>query len=285
MDNSRLNALKAKLAKHEQCIKSSDLYTHTIALLRPLEFTFIRCLALGSVTLEFQALYQFAYLRLIVEEFSIPREKVSLYDPAFTADDTYFLEEELHYKVEQSDQFNENHNQDTPTLYYMPHAPRTLTEEVLRLETPTILLANDFSVTSGTLTKAKFFEGFPVLATLVHVWDNQQQERKSIMEDDSKDRKKVASSESVSSEGCKPLQTHAESDGFMPVVNRKRRTRSKKNVFVEPEIEYDILLMYFENVGIVRIKSDPDAAWRDSFSDLALNTVVKKENFRRKSTA
>ncbi|OBA21041.1 SRR1-domain-containing protein [Metschnikowia bicuspidata var. bicuspidata NRRL YB-4993] len=250
MESTRFESLAAKLQKHEQCVAQSDLYTHTVTLLRPLKFTMIRCLALGSPTQEFQALYQLAYLKLLASSCNIEAKNISCYDPAFLAEDTQFLANALGYVVEAPEEYCPGPETTGSTLYYMPHAPRTLTESVLAQHRPRWLLANDFSVTMGTLTKARFLQECPTLATLVHLFDQNTAQK---------------------------LAEPAQEDGFVRVVSRKRRSRPRKNVYVEPELEYDVPGKYFRDVHISRIKADAGAPWRDSFSDLALNVVVPKE--------
>lgn len=247
-DADRSHALKEKLQKHETAIAASPFYTRTVSVLRPLNFTHIRCLALGSPTQEFQALYQLAYLKLLVVEFDIPEAHISLYDPAFSPADILFLTSELQYLVESPEQYTPSLEIANKTLHYMPHAPRSLTELILCQQKPCWFLANDFSVTMGTLTKARFLEEYPTLATLVHLFEKKRKDSPELTDT---------------------------SDGFAPVVLRRRRNRPRKNVYVEPELEYNHDT-YFCDVTIERLETDFDAVWKDSFSDLALNVIVPK---------
>ncbi|GEQ67536.1 hypothetical protein JCM33374_g1201 [Metschnikowia sp. JCM 33374] len=270
-DSLRLRTLQEKLEKHEQSIASSGLFTHTISALKPLQFTKIRCLALGSPTSEFQALYQLAYLKLIALEFNIDAEQVSLYDPAFSNDDTYFLSTELHYVIESPENFCPDLKSTSQMLYYMPHSPRSLTETILTEFKPRWFLANDFSVTMGTLTKAKFLSELPNLANLVHLYEKQKGEKNMKNTHDN--------------QKGKPDEDSNNNDGFAPVVSRRRRNRPKNIVYVEPELVYDSQNTYFCGLEIERIQGDANAPWKDSFSDLALNVIIPKKDNENSLTA
>lgn len=234
-DEVHVAVVLARLARHEELLSKSELFLKTTELLQPLGFTRIRCLALGSPTDEFQALYQLAYLKQIASKFAI--DHVSLYDPVFSDNDRSLFES-LHYAVEEPE------CSETPvvatTLYYMPHAPRDVTNKFVGEIEPQWILGNDLRVTVGTLSKVKFLDEYPILAHLV---------KKAELKD--------------------PLVVS--DDGFVPV----RRRRKNKLVYVEPELEYDFLLLFFSDVEIERIES-ADAPWKDSFSDLALNRIIHK---------
>ena len=250
--SKKVTRLKIKLQNHESCVKSSGLYSHAVSLLEPLKFTRIRCLALGSPTQEFQALYQLAFLNLIVSHFGVLPENVSLYDPAFTSEDIQLLENELKYTVMGPDNGTNVPETTKSTLFYMPHAPRSLTESILRHSEPLWFLANDFSVTMGTLTKAKFLEQYPLLASLVNLHEKSGHKSKIL-----------------------------ENDGFTPV--KRKRNRARKIVYVEPDLDYGSVETYFSGIQINRIQADDEAPWKDSFSDLALNVVEIAHKAEEKS--
>lgn len=239
-----LEGIEKRLAANLRTISSSQFYTSTIDKLRDIPFKRIRCLALGSPTQEFQALYQLALLKLIAKEFSIPPENVSLYDPVFSADDEHLLVTIEQYVVEEKE--NSSPHCVSDTLYYMPHAPRSVTDNFLDIVKPVWVLGNDVRVTMGSLSKSKFLLQYPRLAKLVHLAELNVQ---------------------LNSDVPTPLED------FTVVTGRRRRNRPKKNIYVEQDLDYNLVDVYFDNVTITRMESPASAAWNDSFSDLALNII------------
>lgn len=219
-------------------IKESSVLNDTINLLKIHKFDRIRCLALGSPSAEFQALYQLAFLKLLAEHFEI--RSVSCYDPAFSSQDIELLKE-LKYDVIEGEVTDPEIVSET--LYYMPHAPRSVTEKFINDVKPALVLGNDLTVTAGSLTKAKFLEQLPTLATISHWAENRGVQKPK--------------------------------DGFTEVRRRKRK--GSKLVFKEPELEYPEDKLYFRDVKITRIESPLNLPWKDSFSDMALNVFIKKE--------
>lgn len=226
IDEPLLAAVRARLEGHREAIAKTDFYTRSLELLEDVPFKSIRCLALGSPAHEFQALYQLAFLQLVASHFSI--KKITVYDPIFSETDKVLFKV-LNLDVDASEAA------DPHTLYYMPHAPRSVTEKLILSVQPRWVLGNDFAVTMGTMTKAKFLAAYPHLAKLVHM--------------------------------AEPPQP--KSDGFSTV---SRRRRPKKNVYVEPELDYDFPV-YFTGISIERIDSGHNERWKDSFSDMALNVI------------
>lgn len=233
-----LQKTKEKLLHHTQCFEGSEFYSLTIELLSKFDFMYIRCLALGSPTEEFQPLYQLALLELIRAEFEIPKTNVSLYDPAFTSDDLELFKELGNYTIEE-----ENNWDSSSTLYYMPHAPRSMTEKLLTDKRPQWILGNDLSVTIGTLSSAKFLETYPTLATIVHLSEQKE-------------------------------PTIKQGSDFTVVTNKRTRKRPNKLVYTPPPLTYDTDSLYFKDVKISRIESPENASWKDSFSDLAFNQLM-----------
>ncbi|PVH23217.1 hypothetical protein CXQ85_002946 [Candidozyma haemuli] len=166
---------------------------------------------------------------------------ISCYDPAFLPEDTQLLEK-LEFTVD-SEEISDPSSV-AETLYYMPHAPRSFTETFIKDIQPKWILGNDLNVTAGTLTKAKFLEQLPTLATIQYL---------------------IGDGEDV-----KPKD-----DGFS-VVSSRRKKKNSKLVYKEPVLEYPVGEMYFSKVEISRIKSDSNQPWKDSFSDMALNVIVAK---------
>lgn len=249
----RLEKTQKRLESHIQTIEASGFYKSSLKLLQPLSFKRIRCIALGSPTQEFQALYQLAYLKLLAKEFDIRPENISLYDPIFTEDDTHLLAIIEKYVVEETEQTSPQYSSET--LYYMPHAPRSVTDRFLATERPRWILGNDVRVTIGSLTLAKFFAEYPRLAKLVHLAEQQLKD--------------------TPSSGQQHPVTLQQSE--FTVVARRKRNRPKKNVYVEPKLDYDLIDVYFDHISITRIESPESVPWNDSFSDLALNTITQME--------
>lgn len=255
-----LEKTQKRLESHVQSILSSEFYASSLKLLQPLPFKRIRCIALGSPTQEFQALYQLAYLKLLAKEFDLIPEHVSLYDPVFTGDDIHLLES-FNYVVEESEDTSPQYTSET--LYYMPHAPRSVTDHFLATVKPSWILGNDVRVTMGSLSKSKFFLEYPRLAKLVHIAELQG----LLLKDDLNIKLPQLNSLDLQ---LKSLDLH---QSEFTVVTRRKRNRSKKNIYVEPKLDYDLIEVYFDKISVVRIESPPSAPWNDSFSDLALNTI------------
>lgn len=255
----KLEKTQKRLESHIQTISSSDFYKFSLKLLQPLPFKRIRCIALGSPTQEFQALYQLAYMKLLAKEFDIRPEYISLYDPVFTEDDTHLLAIIEKYVVEETEHTSPQYTSET--LYYMPHAPRSVTDHFLATVRPRWILGNDVRVTIGSLTRKKFFVEYPRLAKLVHLAEQLDLRLKD--------------APSIEEQNPGSLQQKIESlqKSEFTVVTRRKRNRPKKNVYVEPKLDYDLINVYFDNISITRIEGPESAPWNDSFSDLALNII------------
>lgn len=242
MDPNLVETVHQRLKKHEETISKSEFFERSVSALKIVPFSRIHCLALGSPTLEFQALYQLAYLRLLAERFNVDSGKIEVFDPVFDSNDNYLLETVLGYRVADVRQKEDS----AVTLFYMPHAPRSLTNRFIADIEPRWILGNDVTVTMGTLGKVKFLADYPTLATLVHL-----------------------AQVLPSSETTKPP-----ADEFQVASGRRRGKR--KNVYVEPKCEYDLAQVYFDGIMVERLTSPGNAPWKDSFSDLALNTITAK---------
>lgn len=264
-----MEVVQKRLASHMEAISATEFFTCSVKLLRDVPFKRIRCLALGSPTQEFQALYQLAYLKLVAKEFSVDPSHVSLYDPVFSAEDIELLTELEHYVVTESDEDNDLEPEtegatkaegkedqdgtiDAETLYYMPHAPRSVTNRMLETFKLRWILGNDVCVTMGSLGKVKFFNEYPTLAKAVHLAEKNHPQQDKTQQNSE--------------------QNNDKSQEFT-VVTRRRRGRPRKNQYVEPDIDYDLLEVYFDHVTVTRIPSPAAAPWNDSFSDLALNYI------------
>lgn len=253
-----LENVQKRLASHVETIQSTEFLEQSLKLLRQLPFKNIRCIALGSPTQEFQALYQLALLKLLAKEFDIPPANISLYDPIFTDDDVHLLTTFEKYVVDENEQTSPHYTSET--LYYMPHAPRSVTDRFLANVKPKWILGNDVRVTAGSLSQAKFLEEYPRLAKLVHIAE--------VRNTDAKEASNNVSTDSMASPRTPGLQ-----QSEFKVVTRRKRNRPKKHVYVEPKLDYDLVDVYFDTITVTRIDSPDSAPWNDSFSDLALNVI------------
>lgn len=140
-------------------VRSLRVLSDAAALLRG-RIKRVRCLALGSPALEPQAQWQLALLVALAAELGVA--DVTLHDPCFTAADVALIEGEGLVVAQ--------HPPDPEgCLYYMPHAPRSLMEQVVREQQPRWILGNDVRATQGALDARGFWEKYPLLATLVHL--------------------------------------------------------------------------------------------------------------------
>lgn len=139
----------------------------------------------------------------------------------------------------------------------MPHAPRSVTNQLLLDEKPQWILGNDVRVTMGTLSKLKFLLEYSPLAKLVHMAEKAEADKKL----------------ETNKTGEDPSKTQ---DEF--TVVRRRKKRPGKTVYVEPELDYHLVEVYFDRITITRIESPSSAAWASSFSDLALNEIHKSSD-------
>lgn len=150
------------LDHYNHAIVSSNLYKQTIELL-PSSITQVRCLALGPL-LSVVSLYQLSYIHSILKHLNAP---VSLYDPVFTADDKKLLRE-LDMVVEES------FVPKPETLYFLPHAPLDVTEQLVDQYHPKYLLCNHMMRHTERLPKRQLHDKYPNLSHLVHLLDNSE---------------------------------------------------------------------------------------------------------------
>ncbi|AJV49162.1 Ber1p [Saccharomyces cerevisiae YJM451] len=216
----------------------------------------IRCVAIGNFKEDFPATYQFALLLEIIDYIKSEDERdvvVSLYDPIFTKEEIQYLKS-LGSKWLIEEEFSENDAIDYESvLYFLPHAPLDLTENILSSQRPHLWLANNMISHTDRYTKAKLCENYPNLGKLVHY-----------------------------------LQTNAppevkkahDVDGFatfIPKRKRKNRNNSSKLKVTPSDIDYDSIAPKFKSCQILTdfdegkyLKEKP---WINSFSDLTLHAI------------
>ncbi|CAI5760077.1 unnamed protein product [Candida verbasci] len=217
---------KSQIEKYRKTLIESELVTEILRCLHGLEFDCIRCLALGSPSESLAAQYQLALLLILQEHLTA---KISIYDPILNEKDREILKDM---------EIEEKYDNKSNTLYFLPHAPLTLMENLLNMDHPTYLLCNDVITHTDRLTKRKLNEKYPYLSCAVYLLGDNQSK-----------------------------------DGFTPVVN-KRKNRQK---FIEPEINYPIDEIYFKHISISRFENTKkNDAWGNSFTDLAFHRLTKK---------
>ena len=222
----------------------ADLTTH----LEPHKerLTRIRCLALGKFHEEAPARWQLALLLELVDYLG-HEVQCSLYDPAFTAEELSYVEQlgERWSVDEQSPWSTESSDK---LLFFLPHAPLSLTESVVEAEQPRLWLANQLVQHTDRYTKAQLFEKYPLISKLVSYLDSGS---------------KVGT---------------ASTDGFSAFVpKRSRRQRRNKAVYREPDIDYGSVKSYFTGCTVLTDFSGGellrDKPWLNAFSDLALHRI------------
>jgi len=226
--------LKQNLSKKKKILEDSKLYQNVITSLTPHKFSKIRCVALGSPSQEAPALYQLALLQLICENFEIKAQDVSLFDPVFTSLDNDFFTS-LQYEI--NDEYLPNDTDDV--LFFLPHAPLSLTDKVICSQRPKLLLANNLQTHTDRLTKLELFEKYPLISKLVSLLGN---------------------------------KNDSDADGFEHVV--KKKNRRQKNKFAEPIIDHSKTESYFENIELKSYKEFEEGEWLNSFTDLAFHKIT-----------
>ncbi|AGO12436.1 AaceriAER084Wp [[Ashbya] aceris (nom. inval.)] len=229
-------------------VQDSDMLADLKRQLEPHRegLTRIRCLALGKFHDEAPARWQLALLLELVDYLG-PGVQCSVYDPAFTAEELAFVEQlgEQWSVDEQSPWSTELSDQ---VLFFLPHAPLSLSESVVEAEQPRLWLANQLVQHTDRYTKAQLFEKYPLISKLVSYLD------------------------SGSKAGT------ASNDGFSTFVpKRSRRQRRNKAVFTEPNIDYGSVRSYFTGCAVLTDFCGGellrDKPWLNAFSDLALHRI------------
>ncbi|KAG7664983.1 uncharacterized protein J8A68_001511 [[Candida] subhashii] len=242
----------SKISQFQTTILNSKLFTEISTTLSstlpPKSITSIRCLALGSPTDSTPAKYQLSLLLQLIPLLNTPEliTTISFYDPIFTELDIQLIKTLLPTAIIQQEYTPPIPN---TTLYFLPHAPLDLMEEILKVDKPAYLLCNDLISHTDRLTKRKLSEQYPTIAVCVEYLTKSEQ--------------------TTTAEG---------GDGFIPVT--KKRRNKKKGVFVEPEIVYDFDGVYFKGVERERFDhgSDKGDPWGNSFSDLAYHYIIPKDD-------
>lgn len=249
---NRLKTFDEQIADYRNVIKESLMLQKLVEQIEDLKnsFKIIRCLAIGGFTDDFPARYQLALLLELYDVLLNEESKilVSIYDPVFTDEDKAFIsnmgdswsiEETITYSEENVDSI----------LYFLPHAPLDLTEDILINEKPKYWLANNIIQHVDRYTKLQLHEKYPLISKLVHVL-----------------------------EARNPVYKKQENnqDGFSTFVSKKKR-RNNKFKLQEVEIDYDNTVSYFNTCKILTDFDSgdllKDKPWINAFSDLTLHLI------------
>ncbi|KOG98081.1 Ber1p [Saccharomyces eubayanus] len=216
----------------------------------------VRCVAIGNFKEDFPATYQFALLLEIIDHIHSENSRdivVSLYDPVFTKEETIYLKTLGERWVIEENFLESNTSNYGSVLYFLPHAPLDLTENILSSECPHLWLANNIVSHTDRYTKAQLYEKYPRLGKLVHY----------LQPSITPETKKQDSMDDFTT--------------FVPKRKRKNRNNSSKLKVKLPELDYESIATKFTSCRILTdfdggkyLKEQP---WINSFSDLTLHVV------------
>ncbi|CCE61877.1 hypothetical protein TPHA_0B02050 [Tetrapisispora phaffii CBS 4417] len=258
---NRLDTFNGDLIKFRQIIRESEFFTELVDILceKYKGIDRIRCLALGSFHEEIPARYQFALLLEIIEKIEHENGKqlkVSIYDPVFTNDDIEYIGKNgINWTIDENPPQWSNFTDST--IYYLPHAPLDLTENVIKNEHPKIWLANNLIEHSDRYTKAQLYDKYPVIAKLVYI---------------------LTSNSSVSGNSGVIQDKKIQEDGFTRFESsKKKRGRKKKLAVSQCSFDYSLIESYFNNCRFESKFNDGlllnNKPWINSFSDLTLHII------------
>ncbi|GMG19776.1 unnamed protein product [Ambrosiozyma monospora] len=249
----------------------------------------IRCLAIGSISTEFQALYQLCLLKLLVDHFKIPNCDVSLYDPVFNNLDLVFLKDVLGYSVDaeylvdekqEKNDANDRDGDELGVLYFMPHSPISLIESIFDSDMPQFLLVNDLVVYDNKFTKFEYFQKFPNCArvtNLISVGSSANSTTAKTAETGPTSNGTIPS-HSTSTQTETPSQNISNDNEFQVVTKKKKKNKKNRKAFKEPVVEYHYDQAYFDDIvyHCFELGNDDSKPWGNSFSDFCLIALSKK---------
>ncbi|SMN22697.1 similar to Saccharomyces cerevisiae YLR412W BER1 Protein involved in microtubule-related processes, N-acetylation [Maudiozyma saulgeensis] len=253
----KIRSLDEVLQSYRDLINGSEMFSNLKETLSQHkdEIHSIRCLAIGSFTQDFPAKYQIALLLELIAYLQSNENtiQVSIYDPVFNGSDLEYLVKnypkwETKYEVDK-EVFNSN-----STLFFLPHAPLDLTEQVLQTEKPKFFLANNIIQHTDRYTKGELNEKYPLLSKLVHLVESK-------------------------SETAQPQEVavSASKDGFEAFVPKRKRKQKSKYKLIEKVIDFDSIQSTFTQCTITTTFEEGkllrDKPWVNSFSDLAMHII------------
>ncbi|KAH3682787.1 hypothetical protein WICPIJ_006246 [Wickerhamomyces pijperi] len=275
-DTARLQRLHSQLLKYQETVRSSQLYHYiqtTIAkqvINQPFakKITKIRCLALGSPSQDHAAMYQLALLVILQKYLQVSDRDVSIYDPVFDEMDKELMgnsdDPSLGYTIEEQYSQKEDKSNNDITLYFLPHAPLSLTNVIISQNEPLLLLSNNIITHVDRLTKCQLFEKYPLISKFVTLVKEENVELKEETEAQLKESKE-----------------EKEGDGFETFHTNKRKAnkRQRQNKFklIEKELDYSSISSYFnQRITLWSFKKyETSGLWLNAFTDLSLHYVVE----------
>lgn len=244
-----MEKLIEKLQKYQDILEKSLLWKETLEIFGKYDtknIKHIRCLALGSPSESNAALYQLAILEIIGQHFQC--RSISVYDPVFTELDKKLFDK-YEYMVTDDEELVKDIEKSL-IIYFLPHAELALTEKILVDCKPRWLLANYVLTHTDSFTKKKLYEEYKTLAYMKHSIEMDTNKISLVPE-------------------------------FEPVISKKSR-RMKKNVYIEPKIDYN----YEKDVYFTKVEAKKfeklDGEWGNSFSDLAFHSIIKENEVEDK---
>lgn len=222
-----MERLQQKIQANRDVVRRSKFFNEIKSSI-DVPFTCIRCLALGSPTQSSDSRYQYALLLELIDWLGVTN--VSIYDPVFTEDDKQLFGS---FSIEETFDLPQDQN----VLFYIPHLPLEVMEQVVNNEQPVYFLGNDVIVHTDRLTKRKLAELYPSMAVMVQYSSN-----------DSK-----------------------LDDGFTKVAKTRKLYKEPEVTYNFDSVYFKKveIVRHQNNFN----KSDP---WGNSFSDLALHRLVTK---------
>lgn len=249
-------SFSVQLQSARDAIKHSVMFEELKTKLKPFcsEIDRIRCLALGSFSDNLSSRYQLALILELICYLKVDKTILcSLYDPAFNLYDKQFIEalgKDWSIDIEFPWELKANYH----TFFYLPHAPLSLSEVVIKDEQPRMYLANHVIKHTNRYTKVELFKKYPHMSKLLSDLSGQVDSSPNGLCDFYKD------------------------GGFVKFASRKsRRRRNNEVLYQEAKIDYSEIGSYFNSCKILTdfnsgkyLTSGP---WINSFSDLALHLI------------
>lgn len=254
-----LKTFNEQLDEFRKVIRESAMFQALVEQINALEISInmIRCLAIGSFTDDFPARYQLALLLELYSALSTEENRVtvSIYDPVFTDEDKAFISKmgDSWLIEETKPHLKEDANH---ILYFLPHAPLDLTENILINGRPQFWLANNIIQHVDRYTKLQLHENYPQLSKLV-----------SLLESSNADMNGTS----------QRLKNDANSnDGFSTVLSKKKRKNNKLRL-KQVEIDYNSIDSYFSSCKVLTDFDNGrllrDKPWINAFSDLTFHLI------------
>ncbi|KAI5956601.1 hypothetical protein KGF54_001076 [Candida jiufengensis] len=216
-----------KIDKYRNDIRDSKFFTEIKESLNDYKFNRIRCLALGSITDNSNSRYQYALLLELIDYFEIKIEMVSIYDPIFNDKDKEILRD---FEIEE----NFSHPKDESTLFYIPHLPLEIMEQIVQKEQPVYFIGNDIISHTDRLSKQKLNDLYPSMSIMVNL-----------------------------------LNDKSNNDGFTKIIKNRKQFKEPEIEYDSNSVYFKKveIIRYIYNFN----KND---IWGTSFSDIAFHKLI-----------